>query len=98
MRIDLNAKTTNLPETEGGPKAAAARAPAQDPLGEDAATLVGGARLHQLEKLISQLPEERADKIEALTRALRSGQYQVDPEQVAQALVTEMSGSSVLRR
>lgn len=98
MRIDLNAKTTNLPETKGSPRATAAHPPAQEPFGEDAATLVGGARLHQLEKQISQLPDERADRIEALTRAVRTGQYQIDPEQVAQSLVAEMSGRSVLRR
>ena len=75
MRIDLNAKTTNLPETKGSPRATAAHPPAREPFGEDAATLAGGARLHQLEKQISQLPDERADRIEALTRAVRTGQY-----------------------
>ncbi len=98
MRIDLNAKTTNLPETTDSSRAAARRAPAREVLGEDAATLAGSARIHQLERQISQMSDPRADRIEALTRAVQTGQYQVDPEQIAQALVAEMSGRSVLRR
>ena len=33
MRIDLNAKTTNLPETKGSPRATAAHPPAREPFG-----------------------------------------------------------------
>jgi flagellar biosynthesis anti-sigma factor FlgM len=98
MRIDPNAKTTNLPETKGSNRANAARLPAHEVPGEDAATLVGNVRIQQLEKQVGQLPDGRADRIEALTRAVRSGEYKVDPEQIAQALFADMSARSVLMR
>jgi negative regulator of flagellin synthesis FlgM len=98
MRIDPNAKTANLPESKSIPRSGAARTPPEEFLGNDAATLEGNARIQQLEKQVEQMPEGRPERIEALTRAVRSGTYQVDPEQVAQSLIAEMSARSVLRR
>ena len=97
MRIDPNAKTANLPESKGS-RASGARSPAHEVPGKDATTLAGSARIQQLEKQVAQLPDGRADRIEALTRAVRDGKYNVDSEQIAQALFADMTARSVLVR
>lgn len=95
MRIDPNAKATNLPETESCSRTGAARVPVGEGLADDAATLSSGSRIQQLEKQVNHMPDGRADRIEALTRAVRAGAYEVDPSQIAQALFDEMSARSV---
>jgi anti-sigma28 factor (negative regulator of flagellin synthesis) len=46
---------------------------------------------------MQQMPEDRHARVEALTRAIRDGQYNVGAEQIAQAMFSEMASRSVLR-
>lgn len=100
MRIDLNAKTPELPESNPLHRPGAAnRASAQDATrSTDEATLAGHTRAQQLQAQLQQMPEDRHDRVEALVRAIREGQYNVGPEQIAQSLFSDMEARSVLTR
>ena len=98
MRIDPNAKTANLPESSAGSRTAAARAQLRADLGTDEAKLGGHARVQQLQAQLREMPDGQQERVEALTRAVREGSYDVPPEKIAQSLLSEMSARAVLTR
>jgi flagellar biosynthesis anti-sigma factor FlgM len=99
MRIDLNAKMPDLPESKSASRQApAGRVPAAEPGLSDEATLAGHSRVRELQRQTQQLPEDGQDRIEALAGAIRAGQYNVSPEKVAQSLLSEMAARSALAR
>jgi flagellar biosynthesis anti-sigma factor FlgM len=100
MRIDLNPKTPDLPESKplnrpgalnGSPVTGATRS-------SDEATLAAYTRAQELQTQLQQMPEDRQDRVEALARAIREGQYNVGPEQIAQSLFSDMVARSVVTR
>ena len=92
MRIDLNPKTPELPESKaaGRPSSSSRASVSETESSNDQATLAGHARIRDLQAQIEQLPEDRQAKVEALARAIREGQYQPSAEQIAQSLFSEM--------
>lgn len=92
MRIDLNPKTPELPESKGPdrPSTASRIASTETGYSRDQATLAGHTRVRELQAQIEQLPDDRQAKVEALARALREGQYQASAEQIAHSLFSEM--------
>jgi negative regulator of flagellin synthesis FlgM len=91
---------TNRPEV-GRPAKGVPSTPAGDAAtgpGADAAR-VSPDRVHvrALEAELKAAPEIRKDKVEALQRRIREGQFRVEPEQVAQAMLSEMQARSLVR-
>jgi len=41
-------------------------------------------------KVIAEMPDVRADKVEALRKQIQDGTYQVSPESIADKMLTEM--------
>ena len=76
LRIDLNAKMPDLPESKSASRQGpAGRVPASEPGLSDEATLAGHSRVRELQRQTQQLPEDGQDRIEALARAIRAGEY-----------------------
>ncbi|MGC2193118.1 MAG: flagellar biosynthesis anti-sigma factor FlgM [Terriglobales bacterium] len=100
MRIDLNAKMPELPESKPlnrpGPSNRSSDPGASR--SADEATLAGHTRAQELQTQLQQMPEDRQARVEALARAIREGQYNVGPEQIAQSLFSDMAARSVLTR
>lgn len=62
---------------------------------EDKATLsTSQASIASLTAQALNMPEVRTDKVEALRQAISSGEYKVDPNQVADAMIDSMSDQS----
>jgi len=61
-------------------------------LGQDQAQLSGAhVQVQALAAQVCQLPEIRAEKVQALRQAVHSGNYRSDPEKTAVALVSHMT-------
>jgi flagellar biosynthesis anti-sigma factor FlgM len=99
MRIDLNAKTPELPENQSSSQAGSAKrlSSAGINLPADEATLATHTRVQELQSQMQQMPEDRHARVEALARAIRDGQYSVGAEQIAQAMFSEIAARSVFR-
>ena len=99
MRIDLNAKTPELPESQSSSQTGSAKrsSSAGINLPADEANLATHTRVQELQSQMQQMPEDRDAKVEALARAIRDGQYNVGAEQIAQAMFSEMAARSVFR-
>ena len=87
MRIDLNSISLNNIEREEKPKKAAGKQ-SGTPNIEDKATLSSDAlSVSSLEAQVLATPEVRQDKVEALRQQVQNGQYKVDPDQIAKAIL-----------
>jgi len=96
MRIDLNPKSPEAPDaaqsTRRGSRNSAV--PGQTAPAEDRAELsLDQVRVRALAAQVNELPEIRQQKVAALSRAIREGNYNVTPEQTAEALVANMLGA-----
>jgi flagellar biosynthesis anti-sigma factor FlgM len=99
MRINLNpgspevsdaAKPTSTPDSRGGVSAASGKTSS----GVDRAELsLDQVRVSALAAKINDLPEVRQEKVAALADAIHSGNYNVSPEQTAEAMLSEMLGN-----
>jgi flagellar biosynthesis anti-sigma factor FlgM len=98
MRIDSNQAAQSLPEStrtgnQTTTKENAALPGASGAMGEDQAQLSGAhLQIQALVAQVSQLPEtaQAQAKINALRQAVVAGKYQPSPNQVAEALFTNM--------
>lgn len=101
MRIDLNANLLGAPEATRPNKSSSrtnAASASRDVRGNDVAERSPDqVRLRSLESRVLSLPEIRQEKVEALGRAVGDGSYEVTPEQTAEAMVSAMTASPVLR-
>jgi negative regulator of flagellin synthesis FlgM len=87
MRIDLNSISLNNIEREEKPKKAAGKQSGAPNI-EDKATLSSDAlSVSSLEAQVLAAPEVRQDKVEALRQQVQNGQYKVDPDQIAKAIL-----------
>jgi negative regulator of flagellin synthesis FlgM len=96
MRIDAplplpeNMQTPNV--TRSGPSAPQSPA-AQVTSGQDKAQLsVDSATVQQLKSTLSQLPEVRQERVNALRQAVNDGSYQVSNQQLADAIGSDLLG------
>ena len=92
MKVDLTGLTgSTLDNVKSSPRTPSDSAPASNAepsVGQDAATLsVDGARVESLVAKALSTSEIRSDRIEALRQAVQSGQYAVDPAQIAEAMI-----------
>jgi negative regulator of flagellin synthesis FlgM len=87
MRIDLNSISLNNVEREEKPKKASGKQSGAANI-EDKATLSSEALdITSLEAQVHATPEVRHDKVEALRQQVQNGQYKVDPDQIAKAIL-----------
>ncbi len=87
MRIDLNGISLNGMEREDKTKKAGAK-PTSSPNVEDKASLsTDTLSLTSLEATALAAPEVRQDKVEALRQAIQNGEYKVDPQKIAHAIL-----------
>lgn len=96
MKVDLNSmdSTTlsSVTSAQRGQNAnAAASATAAEPeVGEDTATLTSDrASIKALTTKAMESSEVRQDKIEALRQAVQSGQYKIEPDKIAEAMIQQ---------
>jgi negative regulator of flagellin synthesis FlgM len=92
MRIDLyNTAATQAETLADAKQVKAQNLSVPDASGEgDRTTLTSGAG--SVESLVSQAltsPEVRQSKVESLQQAVSSGQYQIDPDKIAGAMIDE---------
>jgi len=58
---------------------------------KDKISLSGKAKeINELKRIISDLPETRSDRIEALKKAIESGNYTIDAQKIAQKMLEEL--------
>lgn len=94
MRVDLNQGALPLPESSRSSTqnaASDARTSGSNPLGEDQAELSGvHNQVQALAAQVSQLPEIRQEKVDALRQVVLGGSYQPGSKQIAEALFAHM--------
>jgi len=94
MRIDLHygpqVQETTHSRAQGNAAAAGAGPAAAS--GEDQTQLSGAhTQVQALAAEVSQLPEIREERVQALRQAVHNGQYHAAPEKIAGALVSHMA-------
>jgi len=58
---------------------------------KDKISLSGQAKeINELKRLISDLPEMRSDRIDALKKAIESGNYNIDAKKIAEKILEEL--------
>ena len=96
MRVDA---PVSLPESLQPNKVTSSGSPAQQSSavavnsGQDQAQFsVDGQTIQQLQAYLSQVPEVRQDRVEALRQAVSSGTYQVSDQQLSDAIASDVLG------
>jgi flagellar biosynthesis anti-sigma factor FlgM len=102
MRIDSHSGTQPLPENQATGGAGSSRsqttgsAAGSGALGEDQAQLSGvHVQVQALVAQVLQLPESNLEKVQALHQAVASGQYKSNADQVAGALLTNLTTGKI---
>lgn len=92
MRIDLfNSAATELAgDVNAKPaKAGNTSSPSTDDAGDRTTLTSGSAAVSSLVSEAMNTPSIRQDKVQSLQQAISSGQYQLDPDQIAGAMINE---------
>jgi flagellar biosynthesis anti-sigma factor FlgM len=96
MKVDLNSvdssTLSSVTSAQRGQNAnaAASATPAEPEVGEDKTTLSSdSASIKALTTKAMESSEVRQDKIEALRQAIKSGQYKIEPDKIAQAMIQQ---------
>ncbi|HLV88659.1 MAG TPA: flagellar biosynthesis anti-sigma factor FlgM [Candidatus Sulfotelmatobacter sp.] len=92
MRIDFNPGTQAAPETTSSrPQSASDERASSSAFGEDQAQLSGAhVQVQALAAQVSQMPEVREERVQALRQAVASGTYRPSPHQVASSMISHM--------
>lgn len=101
MKIDLTTQglQSHEPVKSGRSSPPEARRADAKVENQDAAQLsLGRARIAALQKASSVDAEIRTDRVEALRRVIADGRYQVEPDQVAEAMMSELLARNGLAR
>ena len=103
MRIDLQTKAADLSQTsrvrdaESAPGSRARSASQVNRGGDEARLSLAAGRIQAMAETVIALPEVRSQKIEALQRAIRDGNYQPQPRQVAASIFAELLDRTPVR-
>jgi flagellar biosynthesis anti-sigma factor FlgM len=99
MRIDGSFPLPESPQSDkvarsGSQTQQSSSAPVNS--GQDQAQLsVGGQTIQQLNFSLSQVPEVRQERVDALRQVVSSGSYQVSDQQLSDAIGSELLGSVI---
>ncbi len=89
MRIDLNNILLNQVEREAQTRKAGSKAPSA-PNVEDKTSLSSDAlSTSSLEAQAMAAPAVRQDKVEALRQAVQNGEYKLEPDKIARAILQQ---------
>jgi flagellar biosynthesis anti-sigma factor FlgM len=87
MRIDLNQIALNGVDREVKAKKAAAKAPSAPEVKDKASLSSDSLDVSSLEAQALASPEVRQEKVEALRQSVQSGDYKVEADKVAHAIL-----------
>ncbi|HEX5127583.1 MAG TPA: flagellar biosynthesis anti-sigma factor FlgM [Rhodocyclaceae bacterium] len=85
MKIDNSVKSSSATASESKSRAAR-EAPASAPASTESKVELS-AHLQRLEQAIGQAPAVDSDKVDEIKQAIAQGQFQVNPEKVADGLI-----------
>jgi negative regulator of flagellin synthesis FlgM len=93
MKVDLNGSTLDrITESQVNSKTGQASESPSTSQVQDTATLsTDSAMVSQLANQVLASSEVRQDKVEALQQAIQRGEYKVEPEKIADAMIRESS-------
>ena len=90
MRIDSNQPISNQVVTETTARNSGKTGDASNAASSEGATFSAGkVGVNTLEAQVLATPEIRQDRVEALRQAISSGNYQLDPAKMADAMLSE---------
>ena len=89
MRIDLNNISLNAVERDDKTRKASSKAPSTPNVEDKASLSVDALSISSLEAKVLTAPEVRQDKVEALRQSIQNGDYKVEPEKIAQAILEQ---------
>jgi negative regulator of flagellin synthesis FlgM len=90
MRIDANNPLSNplMTESAAAKSSKSGKAPSA-PSTDNASFSANAGEVSALEASVLAAPEVRQDKVASLRDAIRNGSYQIDPSQIADAMLNE---------
>jgi len=89
MRIDQNNISLNAVERDDKTRKASSKAPSTPNVEDKASLSVDALSVSSLEAKALNAPEVRQDKVEALRQAIQNGDYKVEAEKIAQAILEQ---------
>ena len=87
MRIDLNNISLQGLERDDKTRKAGSKAPSTPNVEDKASLSVDTLSISSLETRAMSVPQIRQDKVEALRQSIQNGEYKVEPEKIAQAIL-----------
>jgi negative regulator of flagellin synthesis FlgM len=87
MRIDLTNISLHGVEREDKTRRAGSKAPSTPNVEDKASLSVDSLSVSALEAQAMNAPEIRQDKVEALRQSIQNGEYKVEPEKIARAIL-----------
>jgi flagellar biosynthesis anti-sigma factor FlgM len=87
MRIDLTNISFQGVEPEQRARKAGSKAPSTPNVEDKASLSVDTLSVSSLEAQALSAPQIRHDKVEALRQSIQNGEYKVEPEKIAQAIL-----------
>jgi negative regulator of flagellin synthesis FlgM len=87
MRIDLNGISLNGTEREDKTKKTGAKPTSAAHVEDKASLSTDTLSLSSLEAKVQAAPEVRHDRVDALRQAIQNGEYEVDPQKIAHAIL-----------
>ena len=92
MRINGNSPLSNEIVTGRSDKPASAEQPATATPQDQTSFSSDQTSLSSLEAQVLQTPDIRPDRVAAFKEAIGKGQYAIEPEKIADAMLNEMAG------
>lgn len=87
MRIDLNNISLQGLERDDKTRKAGSKAPSTPNVEDKTSLSVDMLSISSLEARAMSVPQIRQDKVEALRQSIQNGEYRVEPEKIAQAIL-----------
>lgn len=87
MRIDLNNISLQGLERDDKTRKAGSKAPSTPNVEDKTSLSVDTLSISSLEVRAMSVPQIRQDKVEALRQSIQNGEYRVEPEKIAQAIL-----------
>ena len=89
MRIDLNNISLNGVERDDKTRKAGTKAPSTPNVEDKASLSVDTLSISSLAAQALATPSIRQDKVEALRQSVQNGEYAVEPDKIAQAILEQ---------
>lgn len=87
MRIDLNNISLNGVERDDKAKKAGSKAPSAPSVEDKTSLSADSLSVSSLETQAMAAPPVRQDKVEALRQSIQNGDYKVEPDKIARAIL-----------